>query len=125
MVEEGTNFAHLKGVLTMFLEHIFPFPLKTRFTPAFFPFTEPSAEVSISCPVCEARGCASCGRSGFLEVLGCGMVHPRVFRNVGYDPETTTGFAFGMGLERLAMIRYNIPDIRLFLENDVRFLHQF
>jgi len=125
MVEKGTRFTHLKGILTMFLENIFPFPLRTRFTPSFFPFTEPSAEVSISCPVCQGKGCSSCGHSGFLEILGCGMVHPNVLRNVGYDPKTITGFAFGMGVERIAMIRYGIPDIRLFYENDLRFLHQF
>ncbi len=125
MVEKGTNFIHLRGVLNLFLEKIFPFPVKTRFTPAFFPFTEPSAEVGISCPVCQAKGCPSCGHNGFLEVMGCGMVHPRVLKNVGYDPEKVTGFAFGMGVERIAMIKYGIKDIRLFLENDVRFLHQF
>ncbi|MCX5642217.1 MAG: phenylalanine--tRNA ligase subunit alpha [Candidatus Omnitrophica bacterium] len=125
MVEKGTNFTHLKGVLTMFLEHIFPFSFKTRFTPSFFPFTEPSAEVSISCPVCQAKGCSSCGRSGFLEILGCGMVHPNVLRNVGYKQKDLTGFAFGVGIERIAMVKYGIPDIRLFYENDVRFLRQF
>ncbi|HNQ36096.1 MAG TPA: phenylalanine--tRNA ligase subunit alpha [bacterium] len=125
MVEKGTSFIHLRGVLNLFLEKVFPFPVKTRFTPAFFPFTEPSAEVGISCPVCQARGCPSCGHNGFLEVLGCGMVHPRVLKNVGYDPDKVTGFAFGMGVERIAMIKYGIKDIRLFLENDVRFLHQF
>lgn len=125
MVEDGTSFADLKGVLTLFLENIFPFELRTRFTPSFFPFTEPSAEVSISCPVCREKGCPSCGRSGFLEIMGCGMVHPNVLRNVGYDPEKITGFAFGMGIERIAMIRYGIRDIRLFYENDPRFRVQF
>jgi phenylalanyl-tRNA synthetase alpha chain len=125
MVEKGTHFSHLKGLLTMFLEHIFPFSFKTRFTPSFFPFTEPSAEVSISCPVCREKGCSSCSHSGFLELLGCGMVHPNVLRNVGYNPHDVTGLAFGVGIERLAMIKYGIPDIRLFYENDIRFLHQF
>ncbi|MFA5394293.1 MAG: phenylalanine--tRNA ligase subunit alpha [Candidatus Ratteibacteria bacterium] len=125
MVEKGTHFTHLKGILTAFLEHIFPFSFKTRFTPSFFPFTEPSAEVSISCPVCREKGCSSCGHSGFLELLGCGMVHPNVLRNVGYKSKDLTGLAFGVGIERLAMIKYGIPDIRLFYENDVRFLRQF
>ena len=125
MVEKGTHFTHLKGILTAFLEYIFPFSFKTRFTPSFFPFTEPSAEVSISCPVCQAKGCASCGHSGFLEILGCGMVHPNVLRNVGYKSKELTGLAFGVGIERIAMVKYGIPDIRLFYENDIRFLHQF
>ncbi len=125
LVERGTNFGHLKGVLNLFLKNIFPFSFQTRFTPAFFPFTEPSAEVSISCPVCRGKGCSSCGRSGFLEILGCGMVHPGVLEKVGYDPEKTAGFAFGLGVERIAMIKYRIPDIRLFWENDLRFLRQF
>ncbi len=125
MVEKGTRFTHLKGILTAFLEHIFPFSFKTRFTPGFFPFTEPSAEVYISCPVCRAKGCSSCSHSGFLEILGCGMVHPNVLENVGYKSKDLTGFAFGVGIERIAMVKYGIPDIRLFYENDVRFLHQF
>ena len=125
MIEKGTSFTHLKGIITLFLEHIFPFPFQTRFTPSFFPFTEPSAEVSISCSTCQGKGCSSCGHSGFLEILGCGMVHPKVLRNVGYDHKGITGFAFGMGVERIAMIKYGIPDIRLFYENDLRFLHQF
>ncbi len=125
VVEKGIRFTHLKGILTAFLENIFPFSFRTRFVPSFFPFTEPSAEVSISCPLCQEKGCSSCGHSGFLEILGCGMVHPKVFRNVGYNPDSITGFAFGMGIERIAMIKYAIPDIRLFYENDIRFLHQF
>ncbi|HPP12409.1 MAG TPA: phenylalanine--tRNA ligase subunit alpha, partial [bacterium] len=88
------------------------------------PFTEPSAEVTISCVICKGTGCATCGRTGWLEILGCGMVHPRVFRAVGYDPETVTGFAFGMGIERIAMLRHGIADIRFFLQNDLRFIRQ-
>ncbi len=125
MVEKGTRFTHLKGIITYFLEYIFPFSSQTRFTPAFFPFTEPSAEVSISCSNCQGKGCSSCGHTGFLEILGCGMVHPKVLQKVGYNPAEITGFAFGMGVERIAMIKYGIPDIRLFYENDIRFLHQF
>lgn len=125
MVEKGTRFTHLKGIITYFLEYIFPFSSQTRFTPAFFPFTEPSAEVSISCSNCQGKGCSSCGHTGFLEILGCGMVHPKVLQKVGYNPAEVTGFAFGMGVERIAMIKYGIPDIRLFYENDIRFLHQF
>ena len=96
-----------------------------RFRPDFFPFTEPSADVSISCIICGGKGCSSCGWSGWIEILGAGMVDPEVFVNVNYDPEKYTGFAFGMGVERIAMLRYGINDIRLFFENDMRFLSQF
>jgi phenylalanyl-tRNA synthetase alpha chain len=96
-----------------------------RFRPSFFPFTEPSAEVDIRCVMCSGRGCRVCGHSGWLEILGSGMVDPEVFKNVGYDPEEFTGFAFGLGLERIAMLKFGISDIRLFFENDLRFLEQF
>jgi phenylalanyl-tRNA synthetase alpha chain len=125
MVEEGVNFGHLKGVLNLFARAYFGPDTRMRFRPSFFPFTEPSAEVEISCSFCSGRGCSVCGGSGWLEILGAGMVHPNVFKAVGYDPERYTGFAFGMGVERIAMLKYGIDDIRLFFENDVRFLSQF
>ncbi len=125
MVEEGVNFGHLKGVLTLFARAYFGPDTRMRFRPSFFPFTEPSAEVEISCTICKGQGCNACGGSGWIEILGAGMVHPNVFKAVGYDPERYTGFAFGMGVERIAMLKYGIDDIRLFFENDVRFLSQF
>jgi len=125
MVGENINFSHLKGVLSYFLKEMFGEKIKVKFTPSYFPFTEPSAEVSISCVICGGKGCSTCGNSGFLEILGCGMVHPHVFINVGYDSEKITGFAFGMGVERIAMLKYKINDIRLFYQNDLRFLKQF
>ncbi len=125
MVDEAVSFADLKGVLGDFLSRFFEKPLKLRFRPSYFPFTEPSAEVDIGCVICAARGCRVCKHTGWLEVLGCGMVHPEVFRHVGIDSERWTGFAFGLGVERLAMLRYGVTDIRLFYENDLRFLQQF
>jgi phenylalanyl-tRNA synthetase alpha chain len=125
MVDESISFAHLKGVLISFLQKFFEKSLKVRFRPSFFPFTEPSAEVDIECVICGARGCRVCKQSGWLEVLGCGMVHPEVFRQVGIDSERYTGFAFGMGVERLIMLRYGVNDARLFYDNDLRFLRQF
>jgi phenylalanyl-tRNA synthetase alpha chain len=125
MVDEGVSFADLKGVLVHFLGQFFEDKLHVRFRPSFFPFTEPSAEVDISCVMCTGQGCRVCKQTGWLEVLGCGMVHPEVFRHVGIDSEKYTGFAFGLGIERLAMLRYRINDIRLFYENDLRFLRQF
>jgi phenylalanyl-tRNA synthetase alpha chain len=125
MVDEGVSFADLKGVLVLFLEQFFEEQLGVRFRPSFFPFTEPSAEVDISCVICAGKGCRVCKGSGWLEVLGCGMVHPEVFRHVSIDSERYTGFAFGLGVERLAMLRYRINDIRMFYENDLRFLRQF
>ena len=125
MVDEGVSFADLKGVLVHFLEQFFEDELRVRFRPSFFPFTEPSAEVDISCVICTGEGCRVCKQTGWLEVLGCGMVHPEVFRHVDIDSEKYTGFAFGLGIERLAMLRYRINDIRLFYENDLRFLRQF
>jgi len=125
MVDEGISFAHLKGVLTFFVHEIFGQGTPLRFRPSFFPFTEPSAEVDIGCVICKGEGCRVCKGSGWLEILGAGMVDPEVFRIVGYDPEEITGFAFGMGIERIAMLKYGINDIRLFFTNDLRFLRQF
>ena len=125
LVDEEVTFGDLKGVLEVFLERMFGAGVKTRFRPDFFPFTEPSADVSISCIICGGKGCSSCGGSGWIEVLGAGMVDPEVFKKVNYDPEKYVGFAFGMGVERIAMLKYGINDIRLFFENDMRFLSQF
>lgn len=125
MVDERVSFADLKGMLTEFLNRFFERDLAVRFRPSYFPFTEPSAEVDISCVICAAQGCRVCKGSGWLEVLGCGMVHPEVFRYVQIDAERYTGFAFGLGVERLAMLRYGVNDLRLFYENDLRFLQQF
>ena len=125
MVDEQISFADLKGLLDTFLRTFFEQDLKTRFRPSYFPFTEPSAEVDIACVMCGAAGCRVCKQTGWLEVLGCGMVHPNVFSHVGIDNERYTGFAFGMGVERLAMLRYGVNDLRLFFENDLRFLRQF
>jgi phenylalanyl-tRNA synthetase alpha chain len=119
------SFADLKGVLGDFLTQFFEKPLELRFRPSYFPFTEPSAEVDISCVICGAKGCRVCKNTGWLEVLGCGMVHPEVFRHVSIDSERWSGFAFGLGVERLAMLRYGVNDLRLFYENDLRFLQQF
>jgi phenylalanyl-tRNA synthetase alpha chain len=126
VVEEGATFAALKGLLDSFLKAFFATPdLKTRFRPSYFPFTEPSAEVDVACVLCQGQGCRVCKETGWLEVLGCGMVHPRVFEQVKIDPEHFTGYAFGVGLDRLAMLRYGIPDLRLLFENDQRLLQQF
>jgi len=124
-VDERVSFADLKAVLTMAMQELFGQGTRTRFRPSFFPFTEPSAEVDVSCPFCGGPGCAVCGQSGWIELLGAGMVDPEVFRHVGYDAETYTGFAFGIGIDRVAMIQLGVDDIRLFFENDVRFLRQF
>jgi phenylalanyl-tRNA synthetase alpha chain len=125
LVDRGVTFGDLKGVLTMFLKQVFGEKTALRFRPSFFPFTEPSAEVDIRCVMCDGSGCRVCGQSGWLEILGSGMVDPEVFKNVGYDPDEFTGFAFGLGLERIAMLKFGISDIRLFFENDMRFLEQF
>ncbi len=124
-VDRGVTFGDLKGTLTYFLKHVFGEQIGVRFRPSFFPFTEPSAEVDIQCVMCGGKGCRVCGQSGWLEILGSGMVDPEVFKAVGYDSEEYTGFAFGLGVERIAMLRYGISDIRLFTENDRRFLEQF
>ncbi len=125
LVDEQVSFADLKGVLEDFARYFFERDLNVRFRPSYFPFTEPSAEVDIACVICGGEGCRVCSGTGWLEVLGCGMVHPSVFGHVGIDPEAYTGYAFGMGVERLAMLRYGVNDLRLFFENDLRFLHQF
>jgi phenylalanyl-tRNA synthetase alpha chain len=125
MVDEAVSFADLKGILDDFLRNFFERDLEVRFRPSYFPFTEPSAEADIQCVMCSGKGCRVCSNTGWLEVLGCGMVHPEVFRHVGIDSEKYTGFAFGMGVERLAMLRYGVNDLRLFFENDLRFLQQF
>ncbi|HWR67434.1 MAG TPA: phenylalanine--tRNA ligase subunit alpha [Desulfomonilia bacterium] len=124
-VEEGITFAHLKGVLYEFAHRCFGPEIPLRFRASFFPFTEPSAEVDMGCIICRGKGCRVCGNTGWLEILGCGMVDPEVYRFVGIDPEKVTGFAFGMGVERIAMIKYGIDDIRLFYDSDLRFLSQF
>lgn len=126
MVDEQVTFTDLKAILIDFLHRFFERDdLGVRFRPSYFPFTEPSAEADIECVMCGGQGCRVCSHTGWLEVLGCGMVHPNVFRHVGIDPEVYTGFAFGMGIERLAMLRYGVNDLRLFFENDLRFLKQF
>ncbi len=125
MVEENVSFGDLKGILTTFAHQIFDEETSLRFRPSFFPFTEPSAEVDIQCVICRGAGCRVCSHTGWLEVLGAGMVHPAVFEMVGYDTDRYTGFAFGMGIERIAMLKYGIEDIRKFYENDLRFLEQF
>lgn len=125
VVHEQASFNELYGVLQDFLQAFFERSLPVRFRPSYFPFTEPSAEVDIECVMCDGDGCRVCKQTGWLEVLGCGMVHPAVFGHVGIDAERYTGYAFGMGVERLAMLRYGINDLRLFFENDLRFLRQF
>jgi phenylalanyl-tRNA synthetase alpha chain len=125
LVDENVTFGDLKGVLSEFVRLMFGPQIGVRFRPSFFPFTEPSAEVDIRCVICEGKGCRVCKNSGWLEIGGCGMVDPEVFRSVNYDPQRYTGFAFGMGIERIAMLRFGINDIRLFFENSIRFLRQF
>jgi phenylalanyl-tRNA synthetase alpha chain len=124
-VEEGITFAHLKGVLYEFIHTLFGPDIPLRFRASFFPFTEPSAEVDMGCIICKGKGCRVCKNTGWLEILGCGMVDPEVYRFVGIDPEKVTGFAFGLGVERVAMLKYSIDDIRLFYDSDLRFLSQF
>jgi phenylalanyl-tRNA synthetase alpha chain len=125
VVGEGVSLADLKGTLFVFLRELFGASRELRFRPSFFPYTEPSAEVDISCIACGGAGCAMCKRTGWIEILGSGMVHPAVFEAVGYDPERYTGWAFGMGIERVALLKWGVEDIRLFYENDLRFLEQF
>jgi phenylalanyl-tRNA synthetase alpha chain len=125
VVAEGVSLSDLKGTLLAFARDMFSPSSRVRFRPSFFPYTEPSAEVDISCWQCDGRGCAMCKQSGWLEIGGCGMVHPAVFEAVGYDAERYTGFAFGIGIERVAILRHQVQDIRLFFENDLRFLEQF
>lgn len=125
MVDKNIRFSDLKGILSIFIHEMFGPDTPLRFRPSYFPFTEPSAEVDMGCVICGGKGCRVCKDTGWIEILGSGMVHPQVFRNVGYDQEEITGFAFGMGVERIAMIRYGIDDIRQFYYNDIRFLSQF
>ncbi len=125
LVDTDVSFADLKGLLYEFLTLFFEKEIQVRFRPSYFPFTEPSAEVDIECVMCDGKGCRVCSQTGWLEVLGCGMIHPEVFKSVDIDQEKFTGFAFGMGVERLAMLRYGINDLRLFFENDLNFLRQF
>ena len=125
LIDEKVSFADLKGVIEDFLRVFFEKELQVRFRPSYFPFTEPSAEVDIQCVMCNGAGCRVCKQTGWLEVLGCGMVHPQVLKNCGIDPDKFQGFAFGMGVERFAMLRYGVNDLRLFFDNDVRFLRQF
>lgn len=125
VVDKGIRFSDLKGTLELFLRKIFRENVGVRFRPSFFPFTEPSAEVDISCVMCHGKGCRVCKGTGWLEILGAGMVHPRVLEMSGYDPKKVSGFAFGLGVERIAMLSYGIDDLRLFYDNDLRFLRQF
>ncbi|MDI9558692.1 MAG: phenylalanine--tRNA ligase subunit alpha [Pseudomonadota bacterium] len=125
MVDKRVRFSDLKGILSIFIREIFGENTPLRFRPSYFPFTEPSAEVDIGCVICEGDGCRVCKETGWLEILGSGMVHPQVLRIVGYDPEEVSGFAFGMGVERIAMLKFGIDDIRQFYYNDIRFLSQF
>ncbi len=125
MVDKGVRFSDLKGILIVFIHEMFGQDTPVRFRPSYFPFTEPSAEIDIGCVICKGAGCRLCKETGWLEILGSGMVHPQVLRGVGYDPEEVSGFAFGMGVERIAMLRFGIDDIRQFYYNDMRFLSQF
>ena len=125
VIDKGISMADLKGTLELFLKEMFGSNVKVRLRPSFFPFTEPSAEVDISCVICGGKGCRVCKNSGWLEILGSGMVHPNVLTMSGYDPQQVSGFAFGMGVERIAMLKYGIDDLRLFFENDLRFIRQF
>ena len=124
VIDEGISFAHLKGMLTQFIQAFFEREIPVRFRASYFPFTEPSAEVDLQCVQCTGLGCRTCKSTGWIEVLGCGMVHPRVLTMAKLDPERYSGFAFGMGIDRMAMLRYNIPDLRLLFENDLRMLSQ-
>jgi len=125
VVDKHIRFSDLKGILLEFVKKFYGEDQKIRLRPSYFPFTEPSAEVDICCVMCGGKGCRTCKGTGWLEVLGSGMVHPRVLEMGGYDPSEVTGFAFGMGVERLAMLKYGVDDLRLFFENDIRFLRQF
>lgn len=125
LVDRGIHFGHLRGTLEQFLRRLFTPETQIRFRPSYFPFTEPSAEVDISCVFCQGKGCGTCSQTGWMEILGCGMIHPNVLRNVKLDPEEWSGFAFGMGIDRVAMARYDMPNIRTLFENDLRVLQQF
>jgi len=125
MVDENVSLADLKGIISDFLRAFFESDLQVRFRPSYFPFTEPSAEVDMSCVICDGEGCRVCSHTGWIEIMGCGMIHPQVFANTGIDNEHYTGFAFGLGVERMAILRLGVNDLRLFFENDLRFLTQF
>jgi phenylalanyl-tRNA synthetase alpha chain len=125
VVDEAISFANMKAALHGFLQQYFEQDLAMRLRPSYFPFTEPSAEVDMSCVFCAGKGCRTCKQTGWMEIAGCGMVHPNVLRSSGIDPERYTGYAFGMGIDRLAMLRYGVNDLRMFFENDLRFLRQF
>jgi phenylalanyl-tRNA synthetase alpha chain len=124
-IDRGVTFSELKGTLVTFARQFYGSSLKYRFRASYFPFTEPSAEMDITCYLCGGKGCRVCKKTGWLEILGCGMVDPNVYEAVGYDPETVSGYAFGMGIERITMLRHGIDDIRLLFDNDVRLLRQF
>ena len=125
VVDKGIHFGHLRGTLEYFIRRILKPDSELRFRPSYFPFTEPSAEVDVSCVFCGGKGCGTCSQTGWMEILGCGMIHPNVMRNCGIDPEVYTGFAFGLGIDRVAMLKYNVPNIRVMFENDLRVLRQF
>jgi phenylalanyl-tRNA synthetase alpha chain len=125
LIDRGVNFGHLRGTLEHFIRRIFSPETQVRFRPSYFPFTEPSAEVDISCVFCKGEGCGTCSRTGWMEILGCGMIHPNVLRNCKIDPEEWSGFAFGLGIDRVAMLKFGIPNIRVLFENDLRVLRQF
>jgi len=125
LVDEKVTFGDLKGTLTLFIKRLFGDDVPVRFRPSFFPFTEPSAEVDMGCVICNSKGCRVCKNTGWLEILGCGMVHPNVFKSVGYDFQKYRGYAFGMGIERITMLKFGINDLRLFFENNIKFLSQF
>ena len=125
MVDRDISLAHLKGVLTSFIHAYFDADIRVRLRPSYFPFVEPGAEIDIGCVLCRGTGCRTCSQTGWLEAGGCGMIHPKVFEAVQYDPEEWTGFAFGLGIDRMAMLKYGVDDLRTFFENDIRFLHQF
>ena len=125
MIDKNVKFSDLMGILELFAKKMFGEQQEIRLRPSFFPFTEPSAEVDVKCIMCGGKGCSACKQSGWMEILGSGAVHPNVLRMGGYDPEIYSGYAFGMGIDRVTMLKYKISDIRLLIENDVRFLHQF
>ncbi|MDD3614520.1 MAG: phenylalanine--tRNA ligase subunit alpha, partial [Candidatus Pacebacteria bacterium] len=125
MVDENITFANFKFIVLSFFQQLFSKKINVQFTPSYFPFVEPGVQINISCPRCNQKGCSLCKNTGWLEIAGAGMVHPNVFKAVGYNPKIWRGFAFGIGLERIAMIKYNIPDIRLFNSADLRFIKQF
>jgi phenylalanyl-tRNA synthetase alpha chain len=125
MVDKHIRMSDLKGILELIIHRVFGSDTKVRLRPSFFPFTEPSAEIDISCVMCGGKGCNVCSGTGWIEILGAGMINPKVYEKAGYDPDKYTGFAFGIGIERIAMLKYSIDDVRLFPENDKRFLEQF